>query len=1613
MKNIQRPGRSLVQTLTLAVFALLFLPLPAFCLPGPPPLPPIQLNWWVLAGPNWPDIFGDAPPGFTNLNTAPGWSPAGTALSVDTNCPAFLNLSVIDKGEPNISLTSGTIFFWFQPNYTSVPDGGDGPTHWASLLTIGQWTSNAAASCWSLAIDPDGTNLIFLAQSNGAEQIVLTAPIDFDAGDWHSVCLTYSPANGCCLYLEGQPVTNAGAIACIPSDNDCAVYGFSIGSEGGTNGVFQARGQFQDLQTYDGPLSAAEIAQDYADTSAIILNSGGSLPASGGFHPDDGAAGPGGGTGGSGSGSSFFQPSYVITSNYLNYTNFWLAVTNSAMQAFVSVVNTLPGLTYEIMTNAAPTTTNWGVWQTILASNSITPAPPMDLNSNALFFKGVLLGYLGPNAYYPGANTNGAPSIITQPASQLVNEGSSATFSVMAVGATPLSCQWSFDGTNIGGATASSYTISDVQAADVGWYVVVVTNMAGSVTSAVATLATSTSPPCIITQPVSQTNNDGSAATFSVLAIGALPLNYQWSFSGTNTISDATNIPGATNSSLVISDVQATNKGNYVVVVTNLYGSVTSVVVTLTRSNAAPTFVYEPISQTVVEGDTVTFSARAVGTEPITNQWQVFSNGAFTNLQGQTNTHWVDVNMQPGDAGIYAFVVANSVGTNSFTNAVLTDASSSSYIYDRSVMPVFGPRQDYTFQACTTYYIGSNNAANCKCTNFDFYGTTRIEGGAVIKFDNNSYGGSYHGVVSVATLVLHGPLVCDTAPYNPAILTSVDDDSQGELPYVYWFDGGGYVLDFHLVPPVTAANGYAYLNLDDVHDTNGTSLNYLRFCYADQAVTTPTNSGALDVWNCQFLECNSALNSWARNSASTNRLHNVLFSRCNYVFSARTNLAELDGEQMTADVFSFWNPVFAPGEICLTNSIVMGEFGGGLVTNNQNVAINPNASPFEAGDDAFYYLATNSACSGAGTTNISGPMLQQLWQKTTVAPISLPVGMGIDEMTFFPAAKRYGGGAPDLGYYYDPLDYTVASLIVTNKVTILPGTAIGFRNDWFRGFVLWNGSSFVAQGTPTDPVVFSDIAGVQEGPLLPGNVYQPDYPPVFGSPGLWDYGGIDFICPMAGTDNDSSSPTLDLRFCNFYSTADDFPVWAGAFSKMSFYISPTSLVEWNMQDCTVHGGNIVLGPHIDFSQTNFVYIPGSVSWTNNLFDAAGVYLEPSLDLSFYAVNNLFKGGSMMLIPPGSDNWILRNTLFDSVVIVQDLSQLVDADHNGYWPARFDTIEEDNLQFDQEPLSWQVVLELVNNDGSNGPTGGDQILTNPPPYQVGPFGNYYMAPGMVLAGTGSTNANLLGLYYYTTATNQALQGDGIVDIGLHYVAASSNLNGWVPLETNGIPDYIADVNGNGIIPPDATNAYSDYYTNIDLADDGMVGLVKSNLNNLNPLVFDNPLTLTQKVTGQEPAIVTLEVGVSNSLVQSIGQLVLMVDGVPQTTNQPTQVAGDGNSLLVWNTTASTNFPPGQTYFLQAHLTLSGSGVSADGPLIAFNLPAVGVQPASQTNGLGGTVTFTSSTTGPGPYTYQWYDGSSPITGATNSTYTITNLVATNGGSYTVVVTNAEGDPFTST
>ena len=87
------------------------------------------------------------------------------------------------------------------------------------------------------------------------------------------------------------------------------------------------------------------------------------------------------------------------------------------------------------------------------------------------------------------------PSITTQPVSQTVNVGQTATFSVVAIGTAPLNYQWQKNGANIAGATAASYMTPPTVAGDNGaTFRCVVSNTAGSTASASATLSVTSVP---------------------------------------------------------------------------------------------------------------------------------------------------------------------------------------------------------------------------------------------------------------------------------------------------------------------------------------------------------------------------------------------------------------------------------------------------------------------------------------------------------------------------------------------------------------------------------------------------------------------------------------------------------------------------------------------------------------------------------------------------------------------------------------------------------------------------------------------------------------------------------------------------------------------------------------------------------------------------------------------------------------------------------------------------------------------------------------------------------------------------------------------------------------
>ncbi len=89
------------------------------------------------------------------------------------------------------------------------------------------------------------------------------------------------------------------------------------------------------------------------------------------------------------------------------------------------------------------------------------------------------------------------------------------------------------------------------------------------------------SGPPVLSNPANRTNVIGTTATFAVTATSTVPLSYQWRKNDTN-LSNTGNISGATTATLTLANVQPTDAGNYSVVVTDAYESVTSTTATLT-----------------------------------------------------------------------------------------------------------------------------------------------------------------------------------------------------------------------------------------------------------------------------------------------------------------------------------------------------------------------------------------------------------------------------------------------------------------------------------------------------------------------------------------------------------------------------------------------------------------------------------------------------------------------------------------------------------------------------------------------------------------------------------------------------------------------------------------------------------------------------------------------------------------------------------------------------------------------------------------------------------------------------------------------------------------------
>lgn len=253
----------------------------------------------------------------------------------------------------------------------------------------------------------------------------------------------------------------------------------------------------------------------------------------------------------------------------------------------------------------------------------------------------------------PGAATvpkpAGLATIVNQPLSQAVPVGANATFNVGVCGLPPFYYQWQFNGASIPNATNSYYTVNNAQLAQTGPYSVIVSNAAGITLSLPAYLYVQTRPN-IVAQPQSQTVLGYTTVSFSVTPQGTPPFWYQWRFDGGD-------IPGATNQTLVITNVQGSQAGTYNVLVYNTAGSVLSSNAILNINLPAKIW-GQPADLRVTNGTTANLAVVANGHGTLTYQW--FFNGVP--IAGATSNSLVLTNFTLAQEGNYSVLVSNVFG---------------------------------------------------------------------------------------------------------------------------------------------------------------------------------------------------------------------------------------------------------------------------------------------------------------------------------------------------------------------------------------------------------------------------------------------------------------------------------------------------------------------------------------------------------------------------------------------------------------------------------------------------------------------------------------------------------------------------------------------------------------------------------------------------------------------------------------------------------------------------------------------------------------------------------------------------------------------------------------
>jgi hypothetical protein len=197
----------------------------------------------------------------------------------------------------------------------------------------------------------------------------------------------------------------------------------------------------------------------------------------------------------------------------------------------------------------------------------------------------------GTSAWFWGIDNFGlyeinTPVFTAQPGNATVAAGTGTNFTVVVSSPSAVTYQWQHAGTNISngghysGVTTAVLTVSSADPNDAGSYRCKASNTDGATTSNPGNLTVVTAP-TITAQPSSAVVSDGYPVSFSATGFGGLPLTYQWRLNGSPV--------GVNSTSYSLASAHTADAGDYTVVITNIYGAVTSRVARLSVVNVPVT----------------------------------------------------------------------------------------------------------------------------------------------------------------------------------------------------------------------------------------------------------------------------------------------------------------------------------------------------------------------------------------------------------------------------------------------------------------------------------------------------------------------------------------------------------------------------------------------------------------------------------------------------------------------------------------------------------------------------------------------------------------------------------------------------------------------------------------------------------------------------------------------------------------------------------------------------------------------------------------------------------------------------------------------------------------